>query len=191
MQDKYLVKSVGELFKEIQKSEENKTPTFTKEEAQELLTVMVEDEARWMLRKYYPYKSDSVISEQPVLANGGVTIDNTVLPPTVEQLDEVVESIYKYIVKQWRYDPITLQICRKSSYDRNFVGDIVEEVNKQMAKDASPVSKALARSLDRVAESMAITKDQLLKAEIDFEGIMKSGVARPERVYTFLTYRGE
>lgn len=191
MQKKYLIKSVDEVFEEMKKSEDNKMPIFTKEEAQELLTVMVEDEVRWMLRKYYPRVKGDGFVDTVYSANGGVAVDTTLQSPTAEQLDEVTDFIYKYIVKQWRYDPIILQICRKSSYDRNFVGDIVEEVNKQMAKDASPVSKALSRSLDRVAESMAITKDQLLKAEVDFEGIMKSGVARPERVYTFLTYRGE
>lgn len=193
MKDQYFVKSVDEVFEEMKKGEaDNKTSVFTKEEAQELLTVMLEDEARWALRKYYPSKSsDNKMYSEPILANGGTTVDNTLQLPTAEQLGDVVDYVYKYIVKQWRYDPITLQICRKASYDINFVADIVEEVNKQMEKDAAPMSKALSRSLDRVAESMAMTKDQILKAKVDFEDIVKSGIARPERVYTFLVYRGD
>jgi len=176
------IKTMSEVFEEINKA--NNEVVFTKEEAQELLDIMVEDECHWKLRRFFPKAISTELVEAPI--QGYQNTSDTTTPPELnaETIANLIEEIYKYIVKDWRYNAVTLQVCRKAKFSRQMVADKMVQCMEEMSQEEAEVGKSLGRSLRRVAESgVDITK------AVSYEDICKSGVAKPERVAIFLKNR--
>ena len=184
--DKYVVKTIDEAFDDkeqmFEKGSNNNTPTFTKEEAQTLLDVIIEDSSRWKLMSIT--ESVMEVPSSPAYVEESKA---TAVEPTPDQVDTVVNKVYSSIVKDWRYDPVMLQVCRKADFSKDKVRSIVSAMAKELTKNKAGVGKSLQRSLDRVALQMEMTPDVLMKAEVpDFAKIIETGVAYPHRIYAFL-----
>ncbi|MDP1908568.1 MAG: hypothetical protein Q8K85_09710, partial [Hyphomicrobium sp.] len=150
----FRVVKVDDLKEDIKKAD-YKDPVFTKDEAQQVMDIMIEDSCMWRLYKFYPekYKEMSTVMEQPVMYSGSVaSTDAVVETPTDEDLEEIADKIYRNIVETWRYNAVTLQICRKSDFSYESVLEKVKECNDEMAAEKENMGKALIRSLQRVKE---------------------------------------
>lgn len=189
---KFIVKSIDELHKEqrnhvIQKSSDDKIPTFTPEESKTLLQVMVEDIATYKVGYYYPTKMQEEVASVTSYVSGEPSKQSDdITAPTEDNLADIANGIYRNIIKQWKYDPITLQICRKAKFDLAFVRAIVDAIDADYTNE-NMVGKSLGRSLRKVANSIgAETMSDLVKAHPSYSDIEKSGTPYPVRIYAFL-----
>ncbi|CAK0763543.1 hypothetical protein CCP3SC1AL1_320023 [Gammaproteobacteria bacterium] len=194
---KYEIDSIDDVLKEkeseIKKADDNSV-TFTNDEAKQVLTIMLEDSARWKLYSYFPCACE-VVSSQPMLIDSTIQTAAPAVPELNQKaINDVVNKVYRNIVKDWRYDANLLQICRKAKFDLTTVRDIVDGVVKTMKSEVksngtSGVSKSLARSMERVRKSLSIPEEETLtKSNIELDTLRKTGIPYPERVYAFLKY---
>lgn len=179
---KFEVVSMDFLKEDIKKSND-KDPVFTKEEAQQLMDVMIKDSCMWKLREFYPEQTNSVsaLMELPYSSTYNTADVTIAQSPTDEELEDIADKVYRSIVKEWRYSAVTLQVCRKSDFSYESVLDKVKECNDEMTAKKEDTGKALIRSIERVKErGIDITK------AVTLEEIVETGIARPERVVTFI-----
>lgn len=181
----YAIKTVSGMHLDIKKAAD--TRGFTKDEAQQLLDIMIEDQCEWALRQYYPKayanETKNAYAELQLTASSTDTSSEDAVHagPTDEDIAKIANSVYRNIVKDWRYNDTVLEVCRKAKFNRQSVADKVVECADKMAAENGTVGKALGRSLLRVIESGVD-----IRKAVEYEDIVKSGVSKPERVYVFL-----
>lgn len=195
---KYLVKSADEFLaeenKKIEKAEND--VVFTPTEAAMVLTIMIEDSARWKLREFFLCCEGDVKETMPSNPMGIIEVEQQAEPEelTQSEIDEVVDKVYRSTVKDWRYDSVLLQICRKSKFDITMVRGIVDGVIAKMKAEAESegvvksMSKALFRSIERVRHALVVTNADLVKGSVGIDELRETGIPYPERVYAFARY---
>lgn len=201
--DIYKVTTLGELEKSISKSESYSGISFNADEAKLYLSMYLQDTLRWSLVTG-PYKSKmeqrpEVEKDESVNANGGDTeefeaaeapdADDTI-PPSQEDVDEIIDRAYKQIVLSWKYDRDMLAICRAAKFTRGDVEAACKAAMEDIEEDldeygkVTPWSKSLARSIRRVSEEVGA---DISKSDYgDWDAVMGTSVAYPRRVVMFL-----
>ena len=186
MKKGFLVSTIKEEHSKLEKAVSGQS-SLPKEQATELIKVLIKDEAGWRIRHHYEadMKESAPTMDSVVVETIEEEIDD-VEPMDTEDLKAVADQIYTNIVRDWRYDSNMAEICRKASFSRDLVSSLVTEAHDEYKENGTVMGKALVRAVRRVVSRVDKSFSDIIAKGISFEEVVDTGVSYPERTYCFL-----